>query len=169
MPIKKIILSKTLHQHFSYDPETGILTRKMKNGTSHPIRTQCGKKGYKYLQLKFKSRRLYAHRVIWFLMTGQQPNQIDHINADKLDNRWTNLRNCTPSRNQQNSSSRLHSSKYKGVSFRSYSQKYVAYIMSNYKQIHIGCFIDENDAAQAYNKAAKKLFGKFALLNKIEE
>ena len=56
---------------------------------------------------------------------------------------------------------------FKGVSFMKQKRKWRAYITKNSKFIHLGLFMNAKQAAQAYNKAAKKLFSEFALLNKI--
>jgi hypothetical protein len=61
------------------------------------------------------------------------------------------------------------SSKYKGVSFRKDKQKFKAYIKANGKQIHLGYFENEIDAAKKYNEAALFYYGDKAILNIIEE
>ncbi|HLX53391.1 MAG TPA: hypothetical protein VKR58_05605, partial [Aquella sp.] len=64
------------------------------------------------------------------------------------------------------------SSNYKGVSYNKDPKavcKYRAKITIGYKQINLGSFLLEIDAAKAYNEKARELFGEFANLNKIEE
>lgn len=53
----------------------------------------------------------------------------------------------------------------KGVAFRKASGKWVARICTEGKQIHLGCFEHEIDAAKAYDNAARKCHGEFAGLN----
>ena len=93
---------------------------------------------------------------------------VDHINSNSLDNRKSNLRFVTPSQNAKNKSAHKNSyCGYKGVS-RS-RLKFKAQIFHNRKSIFLGVFDNPEDAAEAYNKKAKELFGEFARLNIIPE
>jgi len=92
---------------------------------------------------------------------------VDHINHNGLDNRKANLR---PATCRQNSYNRIHfrknpSSKYKGVSFKKRTKKWTAQIRYNGKTKFIGSYENEIEAAKAYDKAAKKHHGEFAVLN----
>jgi hypothetical protein len=92
----------------------------------------------------------------------------DHINHDKLDNRRINLRSCTNQQNHMNKSSNKDStSKYLGVSWHKNANKWQSSIRFNGKQIHLGIFNNEQDAAKAYNLKAIELFGEFSNLNII--
>lgn len=103
------------------------------------------------------------HRKILETTSGLE---VDHINGDSLDNRKDNLR---PASHQQNSfNTKIFStnkSGYKGVSFHSQTQKWRAAIVKDYKQKHLGLFNSVIEAAQAYDNAARELFGDFANLN----
>lgn len=90
---------------------------------------------------------------------------VDHIDHETLNNQKSNLRVCN---NQQNTFNRKKTSgvsRYKGVSIRRDINKWKATIRFNAKHIHLGFFENEIDAALAYDEAAKKHFGEFALLN----
>ena len=112
-----------------------------------------------------KSIRFRMHRII----INAGPLQIvDHINGNGLDNRRVNLRFCTQSQNFQNGRKRKGcTSIYKGVSFHSKANKWRAMICKpgTGRVGHIGLFLDEKDAAKAYDKKAIKLFGEFARPN----
>ncbi len=93
----------------------------------------------------------------------------DHRNEKKLDNRRSNLRAATTSQNRGNEGLRKNNtSGYKGVSWSEWAGKWMARIRVNYKHIHLGYFKWKTDAARAYNKAARKHFGRFAKLNKVK-
>ena len=92
---------------------------------------------------------------------------VDHINHDGLDNRLSNLRPANQSQNNQNRYRAKGTSRYKGVYWHSRYHKWVAYIRINSHGVHLGYFSTEEVAAKAYNRAAIKLFGEFACLNKI--
>lgn len=91
---------------------------------------------------------------------------VDHINHNTLDNRKCNLRVCTHGENNQHSHSRKNSSsKYKGVFLFKQNGKWAAQIQTGKSKYHLGYYENEIDAAVAYNNAAKKHHGAFAMLN----
>ncbi len=91
---------------------------------------------------------------------------VDHIDHDGLNNRKANLRLCSIAQNNQNSRpNRNAASKYKGVSWAQSCRKWFARIRPNRKTIYLGLFTDEIEAALAYDRKAKELFGEFAYLN----
>ena len=92
--------------------------------------------------------------------------QIDHKNNDGLDNQRNNLRICTRSQNQMNARKRKNgTSQYKGVYWYARYNKWHSAITANQRRHCLGYFQNETDAAIAYDKKAKELFGKFAKLN----
>lgn len=95
-------------------------------------------------------------------------NDVDHRNRDKLDNRLGNLRIASKAANQHNVGLRRdNASGFKGVSFERESGRWRACIMVAGKLISLGRFHSPEEAAKAYNKAAKKHFGRFAWLNPV--
>ena len=112
-------------------------------------------------------RHVWMHRRILGLERGS-PLQVDHINGNGLDNRRANLRVCTLAENHRNRRKlRPTSSRYKGVSFHTFGHKWQSAIRCGDKNIHLGCFTDEETAALAYNVAATQLYGPYARLNEV--
>lgn len=152
-----------------YDPETGHFTR-LKSPYPACIGRRLGSplQGRDslptYLTVDVERRTYKAHRLAWFYMTGEWPNElIDHKNCDGFNNRWNNLRQADQSRNQQNSRIRSHNtSGFKGVSRHSQSGKWRATIKAGGRRISLGLFLNPGDAHAAYEKAAIEHFGEFA-------
>lgn len=95
---------------------------------------------------------------------------IDHANLIPLDCQKHNLRFCTQSQNCANRGPfKKGSSKYKGVSFVPHINKYVSRIQKDKKLLILGYYIDEVEAAKAYDRKAKELFGQFARVNFPED
>lgn len=112
-----------------------------------------------------KNRLLVCmHRLIMGLKHGDK-KQVDHVDGNGLDNRRKNLRIVTNQQNQMNSRKHKGSSRYKGVCWHIRDHVWCASIRYNYKVINIGSFAKEIEAAIAYDKMAKKIFGKYAFLN----
>jgi hypothetical protein len=118
-----------------------------------------GKTYYGYA--KDPSTKELMHRFILGTKSGQV---VDHKNGDRLDNRLSNIRNCTQAENSRNQNIKTSNfTGYKGVSY--HKGAYDAQLKLNYKIVWRGRFQTAIEAAQAYNVAAKKYFGEFARLN----
>lgn len=112
-----------------------------------------------------KQRSFSIHGV---LMKPPKGMIVDHENHKVYDNQKKNLRIVTNSQNQANRiPTKNTKSKYKGVVWFKTQKLWCARIRVNYKQITLAYFKKEKDAAKAYNEAAIKYFGKYAMVNKI--
>ncbi len=129
---------------------------------------------YDWQLFENKSGNLYAirienlkfikmHRVI---MNAPPGIIVDHRNHDGLDNTKRNLRFATISQNNCNvKRTKKGSSKYRGVHLVKDTGRYRAIINYNKIYKHLGYFDNEEDAARAYDEAAKIYHGEFAVLN----
>lgn len=112
---------------------------------------------------KGKRTCIRMHSVILGLKIGEEG---DHKNHDTLDNRLENLRKSTQTQNLHNTRTRAkNSSGYKGVSWHKGTEKWCAQIQVSDKKKHLGLFSSPEDAARAYDKAARTANGEFAFLN----
>jgi hypothetical protein len=115
--------------------------------------------------LKGRYKQVQMHRLIMVAPSGMQ---VDHKNGDGTMNVYDNLRICTHAQNHRNFRPMVGwSSKYKGVSRHKKSNKWRARIMLDGKEIYLGEHESEEEAALAYNEAAKLYHGEFARLNII--
>jgi hypothetical protein len=138
----------------------------------HPVHTNGKSQTYAnaWVYSTNPPHRVYMHRL---LLDVPDDVMVDHINRDGLDNRRSNLRPCTNSQNLLNAAKRRTnygtslSSTYKGVSWNKGHNKWRSYVFLGGKQIFLGYFVSEVDAALTYNRAATQHYGEFARLNDI--
>lgn len=110
-----------------------------------------------------RSEHIYMHRAI---VGAPADLEVDHRNADKLDNRRGNLRLASRRQNVVNAGkSRRNTSGFKGVSWHAQRGRWRASIRANGRQVHLGLFDDPAAAARAYDSAAMVHHGEFARLN----
>ena len=116
---------------------------------------------------KLLGYRLRAHRVVWAMTHGRWPDlQIDHINGNPGDNRPCNLRSASARENSCNRRVRAtSSSRYLGVSWHARGKRWTARICRDGRDIRLGDFRDEQEAARAYDAAAVVIHKQFARLN----
>jgi hypothetical protein len=130
--------------------------------------------GYWSIGISTDKKRMYlCHRIIYYMKTGEDliGKYIDHPSGDRNNNK--HLRVCTHKENLRNrlkkpgNINKKFTSKFKGVSFESYSNKWKAQIHANGNNKNLGRYETEEQAAEAYNQAALEAFGQFAKLNEL--
>jgi len=129
---------------------------------------KAGKRAGRLLRTGYRSihvsgRRYQEHRLIFLWWHGEFPEQIDHINRDKSDNRIENLRRCTHSTNQINTNNRQSSSGIRGVRRVEKTGRWMARIYKNGKEIRVGTFSTQEEASAAYMEKMRKFYGEFAV------
>lgn len=166
MKHKQDLTQEKLKELLSYDPDSGLFTRKKKGrGARCMVGDVAGTVGSKgYVSIKVLNYRYQAHRLAWIYVYGVWPeDQVDHINGIKHDNRISNLRGVTNSQNQMNTGlMKSNKSGFKGVYFKKDRNKWQAKITVNKKHIFLGYFDDAESAAKVYQEASDKHHGEFA-------
>jgi len=149
-----------------YNPETGELTWRLRPDMPNFWNTRyAGKPAFNsfandgYKIGGFNNKVMLAHRVIFAIMTGQWPKQVDHINGVRHDNRWTNLREATNRQNGRNQVIKSNNtSGHCGVSWRKDVGKWAALITFGGEKHSLGHFRSKAEAVAA-RKAAEIKYG----------
>lgn len=142
-----------------YDPETGVFTR-LKTGKPTGRVSWCG-----YIEFDIWTHQYKAHRVAWLYMTGRWPTgNVDHKDGDRQNNRFSNLREATPTQNTFNAAPRTakKSSLPRGVRQCHRSVSYQAEISKQGKKVYLGRYETPEEASEVYQLAAELLHGEFA-------
>ncbi|NDE62306.1 MAG: HNH endonuclease [Cyclobacteriaceae bacterium] len=162
-----MITHENLKAILNYNSLTGVFT-----WASPRPKIRVGQKaGYLhksgYFHIEIKGKYYAAHRLAWFYMTGKWPkDQIDHINRNKTDNRFENLRECSNGQNRANSKT-ANKHGLKGISYKKWMTKkpWQAQITHKKRVIYLGCFASAEEAHSAYCSASEKLNGIFSRPN----
>lgn len=161
--IKPLPSKETLVNILDYDADTGIFRWRVKPCPRIRSNATAGahcRNGY--VRICIKKSTYAAHRLAFVIMTGNCPSEIDHIDGNRSNNAWSNLRQASPSDNCMNRINRSdNASGARGVSWRARSNKWRSRIMVRGKSIELGEFNNIDDAANAYKLAAVKYFGDF--------
>lgn len=162
------LTAEVLRRFLHYDPETGIFTaaansaKRRKGQITGSVCTDTG-----YIRMGVVGSSQLGHRLAWLYMTGEWPHsEVDHVNMDRSDNRWENLRESTKVQNGWNTKKKKNNtSGFKGVHLKEAHKrikKWHATISIDGKIKSLGYFYTAEDAGDAYAEAAKKYHGEFA-------
>jgi hypothetical protein len=142
-----------------------------KNGANHerhikPTRVFC-----RWFNKKQKNKLNRVHQLVAHEWVGNPAEKrcVDHIDGNRANNHWENLRYATHAENSRNMKKHIDgSSIYKGVSWDKRATKWRAQIIISRKVVNLGRFTNEREAAESYNEAASENFGEFARLNEFD-
>ena len=164
MPLKPNVLPDLNVINSLFEYKDGVLLNKI-----HRKQSRAGSEagflhkttGYRYVKIDGKPHGV--HRIIFFMCTGLQPNIVDHINGNPIDNRIENLRISNCSQNMHNRSiNKNNTSGVKGVSWIASKNSWVAQIGVNGKRKTLGCFNTKELAAEFLELAREMLHGVYA-------
>lgn len=166
-----MIQVEEFRSRFSYDHETGVITRKtndakVKRWVSGAVAGSINGQGYR--EIKVDGKSIGAHRIAWALYYGEQPPEyIDHINRDPRDNRISNLRAATRSQNGANRTA-LSNNKtgIKGCYFVKSKAPHLpgrwrAQCRVGTKLVDLGRYLTIEEAQAAYTAFAQKAFAEY--------
>jgi len=155
---EKQIPIETLRELFSYDPATGVLTRRDLGRVVGSLRSDG------YLSATVKYRSLLVHRIVFACYHGRWPNgRLDHKNEIKSDNKIENLREATNSQNVCNCGKRkTNTSGVKGVHFYKPTGKWMAQLQIDGRKIFVGYFTEISDAKSTLEQKRAEMHGEFA-------
>lgn len=141
-----------LEELFDYNPESGLFRRKIGGRKENLKLMDIG-----YLRVSIQDVNYLAHRLIYKMMTGEEPAEIDHIDGNRSNNKWANLRAVDRKTNSRNR--RLGKNNTSGViGVSRQGSLWHAYIVLDGKQHHLG-FFKTIEEAKAARKAAERGHG----------
>ncbi len=147
-----------LREFYVYSPESGIFFRRERPSRRLGTKARTG-----YVHITIDGRTYPAHRLAWLYSYGDwPPEQIDHINRIRDDNRLANLRLASAGENMQNRElQRNNKSGCPGVHHYKKTNKWRARIKRNGVFIELGLHSDLESAVAAYQKAKAELSTHF--------
>jgi len=152
-----------------FDYKDGQLVRKTTKSTRCPVGSVAGYQiaSNNHWLVGIDDEIYPLASLVWLWHYGEYVLGLDHKDQNPSNNNISNLRKATITQNNCNraKNKRNATSIFKGVSWSKYRNKWIAHIQHKGKQRHLGFFVLEQDAAEAYNKKAIELHGEFAVLN----
>lgn len=159
-----MLTQNRLKELLHYDPETGVFTWIANNKRIQKGCVAGHEHANGYIRIAIDGYQYKAHRLAWLYMTGESPQQqVDHINNQKHDNRWLNLRLASNAENSLNKPiGKRNTSGVKGVHWSIEKERWLAQLTIQGKKVQIGSFDDIELAQLAIEEARNKFHGKFS-------
>ena len=159
------ITADFVRSRIKYDPYTGKFTWLILRGrdvSALNIDAGCDGRKHGYARITFGQKGFLAHRLAWLYVTGQWPSKdIDHIDGNRSNNKWLNLREASQQQNSQNLRKARSNSKSQllGAHYSKCNKNWAAQIRFNGKIHHIGSFSTPEDAHAAYIEKKRQVHG----------
>lgn len=152
------ITAARLRELLTYDPETGAFTNRVKRSRKVVPGEPAGGLRCGYVAIRLDGRLYQAHRLAWLYMTGAWPAaDVDHINGDRADNRWVNLRDVPHQANMQNQRRPRSDNKTGFLGVHRIGDRFGAQIKGPRGWLGLGYFATPEEAHAAYLKAKREL------------
>ena len=157
----ELITQERLKSLLAYDPDTGHLSNLVRRNTRAAPGAHAGSLTTDgYIAIAIEGKKYQAHRLIWLYMTGAWPDEeIDHINRNRADNKWCNLRQASRLENSWNTNGHSKSkSGLKGVAYVARSGRWQVQMRVRGQTHYIGIYDSVETAAAARADAERRLY-----------
>ena len=150
-----------LKELFHYDPETGWFTNRCSRGRAKAGERAGAHAHSGYSRIIIDYRKYYEHRLAWFYVHGEWPDEIDHIDGDTCNNAITNLRPCDRTENNCNAQQQRGQSGLRGAYLDPRNLQWFSKIQFGGYAKFLGNYGSAEEAHKAYEAAARQLHGDF--------
>lgn len=150
------LTQKLLKEILRYEPDTGYFYWLKQLSNRAPVGSRCKRMAKGYISIRIAGKNYQGHRLAWLYMEGYWPeHEIDHINRDRLDNRWVNLRHVTHKFNSTNIP--IKSNNKTGIPgvFEHKTKRSAPGYMVRIRREYLGFFDNFDDAVKARWNAEK--------------
>ena len=144
---------------FFYDPVVGVFIRRLKQPGAKVGNISGSRSSDGYLTTSIDGKSNKCHRLAWLYMTGNWPcYEIDHIDGDRANNKFLNLRDIPKWANIQNQRKAQKHNRSTGVlGIFPNGNRFAARLSVNNKKVYLGTFPTKEEAHQAYLTAKRAL------------
>ena len=158
-----MLTAERARELLAYDAESGDLVwRVSRSNVKAGAKAGNRNKAIGYVQIGIDGRLHFAHRLAFLIQAGECPGHVDHINGDRADNRWSNLRPASKAQNNVNRPQcQANTSGRQGVHFCRATGRWRAVMSVDNRPKHLGRFDTIEAAAAAYAAAMVARHGSF--------
>ena len=164
--MKPNISLKKLRELLNYNPKTGVFIWRVNKSQRVRAGMEAGTRHQGYIRIIINRKAYLAHRLAWFYTYGYFPDELDHRDLNRSNNKINNLRECTGSQNRCNRYVYCNNILgIKGIRYKEKKGLYEARISINGKTIHIGSSKCLEKAKEIYAKALPMYHKEFARIS----
>lgn len=160
------VMTINVDEILDYDPETGIFTNLVSRGAAKAGERAGSPTGHGYRRIIIAGYKYYEHHLAWYFVYDEWPDELDHVNGDRSDNRIANLRPCTRTQNCFNSQRPPGESGLKGAYLDHRNLQWYSKIQLGRKVVYLGSFNTPEEAHEAFMAAVEQCHGEFAVHNR---